>query len=870
MPGTLDAGPASPFLDLLLEPTQVTTATLLSWYRSTENVQMASPLIVTAGGGPIITLSGNLIQSLGIKVQITPDSTHYRYSINNGTTWLEENVPKTSTPHEVDSLGVFLNITAGGYINGTVEEVVQQSWLDKTANGYNFTNATIGQRPRIFTVGGQNNLPFARYNGTTMRLLGPAGLAAHYSGLNTPYYNVMVFYVTTVPTGTNVATVYTIGASAGDDARIELQITATNWRARRQANAGTTVLTNASAALVPQVGICVVEDEFDGVERRISVNSADIIGGTSGTKAIQSLGTPLSMNQVSLMAQVIPSGTANLLAGDMYELACFSGVPTRQQKLGVVNYLMQRYGLKNRSAQNLPMPFVEWDGVHTKNPNPTAWGLKTTLFNPGNLDSDKVRFGYRKPTRSDGTKYWFMQGTGDPVTDELNMTAQQEQLIEMAAFTKRVIRVPDWYPTADLITSGPVNVVETIWQAGYENYEINALRSMTPFCLNLQSFWARYDVNSMGGGSGTWLNYPAFVAYWVSLMQLPNYFRLSGNRPVIYFFNNPAAPWDNAHKTTLVNAIVAAGLGSPVIYESTESTTTVVNLQLDGQTSYGPAGGAPAGATNQHLAYSTQITADRANFVKRAVGVPNAKFCPPLTLGNDARPQRGEPPTSWYVDEPIYGQLEGHARDWAAFIRMNATLCPDMMGLIYAFNENGECGDVLPTSQSRSIGPFGTTLGWKFEILMSIRTENFPDVFQNYYNSYTNNAGITRSAGWTIIQDLWDTAGEGEAWQFAAARSSTAGAVFTCNPPSNAPDATTPAVKQFEWFGTVGPGYGDVEFRVDGVLVATVSCAAVSLLRHQLLFTSAVLVPGAHSSTATVVGTGMVEIDLVRVTVDRS
>ncbi len=864
--GAQGAGPNGDWLDLLLEPTQVTGATLQGWYRSTENVQMASPLVVTAGGGPIITLTGNLVQTLGIKVQITPDATHYRYSINNGATWLEENIPKASTPHEVDSLGVFLNITAGSYINGTVEEVVQQAWLDKTAHGYNFQNLTVGQRPRIITAG-QNSIPALRYNGTNTRLIGPAGLVSGINGVNQPYYAVGAFYLTAVPTGGNVMTLFTIGASAGTDSRCEITVSATNWRARRQADGANTILSSASNALVPQVGFYVFEDEFDGEFRRVSLNSADIIGGTSSVKARQALAQPLTVNQMSLMAQVVPSGTFNLMNGDMYELAVFTGgVPSRQQKLGLVNYLMQRYGLGDRSAANLPMPMVEWDGVHTKSPNPLTWGIKTTLFDPGDLESVKTRFGYRKPVRQDGTPYWFMQGTGDPVTDQLNMDNQNAQLEQTAAYTKKVIRAVDWYPTGDLITSGPVNQVEAIWQAGYDNYETSVLRSQVPFCLILQSFWARYDVNS--GTVGTWLNYPAFVAYWVELMKLPNYFRLRGNRPLIYFFNtNASNTWDLSHKNTLVTAILAAGLGQPVIYECTENTALVTALSLHGQTSYGPAGGAPSGASNQHLAYSTQIAADRTNFVRR---VSTAFLCPPLTLGNDARPFRGEPPTSWYVDEPPYGELEGHIRDWAAFVRMNYTLCPDQLGLIYAMNETAECGDVLPTTESRSIGPLGTNLGYKLEALLAVKSESFAAVYQNYYNSYTLNADITRTGTWAIIQDLWDNAGEGAAWQYAAARSSTAGSVFSCNPLSNAPGATSPAVKQFEWFGTKAPGYGHVEFRVNGVLIGTVDCSAVSTARHQLLFTSAVLTPGSNNSTATVVGDGNVEIDLVRVTVDRS
>jgi len=847
------------FDDLSLLPTEVTGATLQGWYRSTENVLLGGSLIITAGTGPTMTLSGSVLQSLGIRVQITPDATHYRYSINNGTTWLEENLPTSSTPHAIGSTGINLTLPAGAYTNGTIEEVIASEWRDKTAGGRNFTNGTAGTRPRVF-VNGQNALPLLRFNGTNMRLVGPASLAqdvfasAGTGGVNTPFYLVSVFRITTPPAGAAIMSFYSASHSTDPNIPlVELQATSTRWRARRRANAGTDIITNASPALVPQLGIYVVEDEFDGVNRRISVNTVDIIGGTSGVKAPQAIGAALSLNQISIACRASNAGggTGNFQNGDWYELALFSGVPPTEQKLGLVNYLMQRYGFGDRSAKKVNVCFIDFAGG-TKGRD---HGFLPTMINPADPDSIKTRFGYRQQMNQDGVPYWYTEGTGDLAQEQSNFDGEQLILAEAGAGT--IVRAMDFYPTDDLIVSGSNwDPSSTIWIAGFHRLQTSIYKDLTRFCLILISAWCKMDVNGTPAQTtGTWLNLPNFISYLLStVIQQPGYLILKGNRPLIILFDATGNDWDATHVNRITTAVQAAGYGAPVYVECNERTSQIVPLGLEGITSYGPSGGTPTGATNQHVPYSAQITADRANFLKLA----NSKAFPPLTVDNDARPDRGEPPLSYYADAPVWSELYQHVRDWFAFVRMNATINPDMCGLWFSWNEWAEGGDTGPTAQTRFLGPFASGVGYKLETLMAVANSIEVTSAWDHHRAYTLHASIVRSAGWTMVQDLWDHSGEGAAFAYAEMQSSTIGATITINPVAT--DGSALTVDAFELWGSIGPGLGSFNVAIDGGAPVLVSLSAVSLQRSQRVFQSGPLTPGVHSLVLTVVS-GPVGLD---------
>jgi hypothetical protein len=142
------------------------------WLDPSEGILLGSALFVSGGGAPpAITLSGTRTLAIGFYLEIQTVTT-FRYSVDNGATWVEENItiPAGSTHNCIGAAtGLILNFPAGVYATVNVYQGQVESWTDKIL-GLVFTQATAANRP-FYLISGLNGLPCLEFDGSNDQLV---------------------------------------------------------------------------------------------------------------------------------------------------------------------------------------------------------------------------------------------------------------------------------------------------------------------------------------------------------------------------------------------------------------------------------------------------------------------------------------------------------------------------------------------------------------------------------------------------------------------------------------------------------------------------------------------------------------------------
>jgi hypothetical protein len=206
------------------------------------------------------------------------------------------------------------------------------------------------------------------------------------------------------------------------------------------------------------------------------------------------------------------------------------------------------------------------------------------------------------------------------------------------------------------------------------------------------------------------------VPAYVAMASEPAYMKVLGNRPLFFSLSTGFADlaFAASHVTTLRNACLAAGLGSPYIAVMSTvpatAATTQDSLGCDAISGYTWAeGDTPGVATNR--AYSA-LAASNAT-VRAAALVTGKKVIPCVNEGWDFRPLTANPPSwgpftanVWYT-RGTATEFANNLRDTVDWVRLNRTAAEAQTILIYAWNEIGEGGWMTPPNAS--FGSEGTT-----------------------------------------------------------------------------------------------------------------------------------------------------------------
>lgn len=233
---------------------------------------------------------------------------------------------------------------------------------------------------------------------------------------------------------------------------------------------------------------------------------------------------------------------------------------------------------------------------------------------------------------------------------------------------------------------------------GLALYRASGLRHRIRYCLIGGSFWSTR-------------RWPQALAEYVAMFREPNYQKVLGNRPLLYYFMSEVtvAHFGTAARarealTELREACVRAGLGPAYIvglsFWPDKGAEAVAECGFDAMGSYTN----PGGAEGKELPYSDLVGLNHWFWNEcKATGKP---FVPTVSSGWDYRPlMRPEfperaPNGNWYR-RPTPDELGTHVAGALEWVAREKATCPANTLLIYAWNEFAEGGWICPTLAER-------------------------------------------------------------------------------------------------------------------------------------------------------------------------
>jgi hypothetical protein len=353
--GTTDS-PAVTFTVLgVLAPDQITTATLLTWVRCPESIQIGTTPEPTGSTPPAITFSSvsGLVRTEQIKITVPTGGARgtakLNVFLNDMTTPLMSNVTTAATI-TITGTDIVINCPASTYNVNNVYRSVINPLLDKVgaypSSTNNFANVTAGTRP--YNIAAQNSnlgTACARFDGTNDLTVNTGSLGTSWAGgTDQAFYAIGLVDFLSLPTGGNAGTIYCASNITDTDLpRVTVGAAGPTfdspWRAVRSSDTGSA--TTADSAVQTSTGQALFEDMFDGTNRTMRVNGADVIGGDSGVSGAMG-GKTITTTRVALGCRVDQSGSSGVAGTfgnfDLYELAFFNQAPSAVEQAQMKAY----------------------------------------------------------------------------------------------------------------------------------------------------------------------------------------------------------------------------------------------------------------------------------------------------------------------------------------------------------------------------------------------------------------------------------------------------------------------------------------------------------------------------------------------------
>ena len=343
--------------------------------------------------------------------------------------------------------------------------------------------------------------------------------------------------------------------------------------------------------------------------------------------------------------------------------------------------------------------------------------------------------------------------------------------------------------------------------------------------------------SSAGGYIGGYWN-SGEVPYLVSQFKDPQYLKVNGDRPVLFVLgakdiaaNFPNWPQDHAF---LNKQSEAAGLGDPIIIDTSMDVISSKNSGLDGLTTYGVMGNGAkpeSGCTNDagnptpHCPFSSQSTKDESNWATAAQS--GLLTVPGLTPVND--PRALTTPYGFYVDQPTYTQWEQEVKDAFAFMKTNVSKTNPPIAVIYAWNELNEGGPgIIPTKQNGMM---------YLDAIKAVKSGTYPSNYQDIYNGDNTAISLAANPGYPNHWTNYFPVSAAGYFNNDEEISQGIGESATLSVDN---------VTGFEVKATKGPNRGKMQVFIDGVSQGTVNVNSATWLPGQSVFKSSTLSPGTH------------------------
>lgn len=342
-----------------MAPTDITSATLIAWFRSSESIQMGGTLLPGGTTPPAVTVSSSGVltsRTEGLFVDIIVGGARgtatFTVYIDNGTTPVASNVTTAAT-YNIPGTDLILNFPVGTYNADNTYTAICSQWCDKVSSfptsTNNYVNAAGGapftttSRPKIRAASASTlGAPCIRFDGTDdlLESTGTLGTAT-WGGADTPVCSFMLIELLTMPAGGTIGTIHSASNITDTDLpyiNFEFVGTGPAYHTVRRGDTGT--VKGTSANIIPAIGVKLIEDTFDGTNRTISINTADVIGGDSGVATAES-GLTVTTTKANLGARRLQSGTTNYANYDLYEQVVFNGPLSAIEKARLRAYFME-------------------------------------------------------------------------------------------------------------------------------------------------------------------------------------------------------------------------------------------------------------------------------------------------------------------------------------------------------------------------------------------------------------------------------------------------------------------------------------------------------------------------------------------------
>lgn len=323
----------------VLAPNQVTSATLLAWYRATESIQMGPTPEPTGTSPPAITFtttSSFVSRTEQITITVPVGGTRGTAQLNvalNGNAVLTNVV--TAATIAIPGTDLTINCPAGTYNTNNVYKSTCQHWLDKvgsfptsTANYDNVPSGTV-IRPYIINPGALGAVCI-KFDGIDDVLTNTGGpVVTQMSGADKTFYCLAMVNWTTLPAGGSNGTLWSLTNLTDTDLpRVEFTAFGTGpvWSATRRDDAG--VSHNVQSHIPPTTGSHLLEVGDNGSAAIFRDNSADVIGGQSDVPSTSLHPSTITATQVVLGERNDQGGQSGRGAFELYELIFFDHEPS--------------------------------------------------------------------------------------------------------------------------------------------------------------------------------------------------------------------------------------------------------------------------------------------------------------------------------------------------------------------------------------------------------------------------------------------------------------------------------------------------------------------------------------------------------------
>jgi len=213
------------------------------------------------------------------------------------------------------------------------------------------------------------------------------------------------------------------------------------------------------------------------------------------------------------------------------------------------------------------------------------------------------------------------------------------------------------------------------------------------------------------------------TAAWVEMMQDPNYLR-AGGRPLITFYSGKDLLEKFGGPEPLAAALGrfreaarAAGLpGVTIAVCSHQPDADLEAAGFDAYTGYHYRWMMAGAEWGREHPFAELAEAHRRSWEGYPAGETKLPVIPLLAVGWDDRARAREERRGryfWWVEEPTPAELFDHLREFLGWMQSHPERCfPDPLGVVYAWNELGEGGYLVPTKgkDNRFLGAVAAAL----------------------------------------------------------------------------------------------------------------------------------------------------------------